>query len=112
MTQKECFGFFNDSVSCNNCPAVKRCRAILVSDGFDVLAGLLSEIVEAEAESGIPFFPKEKVSDNVDQLLNRTHREALSNDESILEELFGDQEKADMKHASQMDEGGDISIDF
>lgn len=95
---KECFGFFNDSVSCNNCPAVKRCRAILVSDGFDILTALLDAIIEQEVDSGVPFFPKDKASDNIEQLLHREQRESLANDESVIKELFGDED-----HTSSID---------
>ncbi len=86
---KNCFGFFNDSISCKNCPAEKRCRAILISDGFEVVAAMLEVILDQEEESGVPFYAKQKISDNVDQLLNRKSREGLATDDDTLVELFG-----------------------
>lgn len=69
------------------------------------MTALLSEVLEQEATSPLPFFVTEKVSDQVDQLLHPSVRESMAKDNSILEELFG----ADEKPAEQWtgdDDGG------
>jgi hypothetical protein len=112
VSTKECFGFFNDSVACQNCPAIKRCRAILVSDGFDILGSFLDEVLEEEMESEVPFFPKDKISDNIDQLLNREHRLALANDAGVLEELFGTDAEPALSDQDRLEVGPPGSMVF
>jgi len=85
-----CFGFYNNSPDCNRCPANKRCRAIFASDGMDVLEELLEELVEREADSGVPFIQQGTVAEMVGQILNRTARQAALNNNSVIDELFND----------------------
>lgn len=44
-TKRTCFGFFTGDDSCQKCAAAKKCKAILVTNGFDVAAGVLEEIL-------------------------------------------------------------------
>lgn len=43
--KRTCFGFFTGEDSCQRCAAAKKCKAILVSDGFDVAGGILEELL-------------------------------------------------------------------
>lgn len=46
-SKRTCFGFFTgEPENCQRCAAAKKCKALLVSDGFDVAAGVLEEIME------------------------------------------------------------------
>jgi len=44
-----CFGYYggDSSVACSDCTARKRCKAILLSDGFDVVADSIEELMAA-----------------------------------------------------------------
>lgn len=44
-TKRTCFGFFTGEDSCQRCAAAKKCKAVLVSDGFDVAGGILEELL-------------------------------------------------------------------
>ncbi len=43
--KRTCFGFFTGDDSCQRCAAAKKCKAVLVSDGFDIAAGVLEEVL-------------------------------------------------------------------
>lgn len=66
-----CFGFFAGSqkISCQSCVAARRCKAILVSDGFDVMGALVEQLI-AELPDDVVFIDSEQVSAWVDQLLH------------------------------------------
>lgn len=63
-----CFGFFNSDPVCDGCPASKRCRAILVSNGFDLVSSLIDEL-----SSSLPgearYNDTDRVTTLVDQLI-------------------------------------------
>lgn len=70
MSQKEkaCFGFYLGGVVCGQCIAAKRCKAILVSDGFDLAAALVEQLSN-ELPDVAEFRDSDRVSDLVEQLL-------------------------------------------
>lgn len=65
-----CFGFFaGKSVpACMNCVAAKRCKAMLVTHGFDLLADLLDNL-SAELPN-ITYRETDRVSEIVQQIFN------------------------------------------
>lgn len=85
-----CFGFYNESSECLQCIARKRCKAIMISDGMDMIAeGLLEELLDTECIEGARFMPSMKASDLVDQLLHPEVRQAQFANASVIQELFG-----------------------
>lgn len=68
-----CFGFFGGSskLACERCVAARRCKAILVSDGFDLVAELLEQLV-AELPANAVFVDSDRAAVLVDQLLKPT----------------------------------------
>lgn len=50
---RSCFGFFVGDAPCLRCSAAPNCKAILVSHGFDVAAGLLEEVIETLPEDAV-----------------------------------------------------------
>lgn len=64
----QCFGFFAgyDNSSCYGCTAAKRCKAVLVSHSFDILADTIQHLVEELQD--VPYKNTDRVSDLVDQL--------------------------------------------
>jgi hypothetical protein len=45
-TDVMCFGFFSGGPECKKCPLDKRCRAVLISHGLDIMAGVLDTLME------------------------------------------------------------------
>lgn len=63
-----CFGFFSSQPTCSTCAAAKRCKAVLVSNGFDITAELIEHLARnlpAEAK----FQDTDRITTLVDQLL-------------------------------------------
>lgn len=76
MKKIDCFGFYVGGPVCGSCAAQKRCRAILVSDGFDLAGSLVEELLEAVPE-GTRFAETNRVSEMVQQLLKPPTEGAL-----------------------------------
>lgn len=47
-----CFGFFGGEGECRACPVAKKCKSLLVSDGFDLAAAVLEELIRTLPEDG------------------------------------------------------------
>lgn len=84
----ECFGFFNASETCDTCPATKRCRSILASDGTDMMSDLLDELIEREVKSGVGMPEVHSAKDFVKYLLDRKARQNALTAPDVLSELF------------------------
>lgn len=65
---KACFGFFNGEVTCTRCFAMKRCRAVVVSNGFEIVASVVEELVRDLPDNG-QFYDTDSVKEITDQLL-------------------------------------------
>jgi len=52
----KCFGFYGGSTmfACGGCTARTRCKSLLLSTGFELLAGTLEEIIDALPEGDYP----------------------------------------------------------
>lgn len=71
MTEPACFGFYGGThlSTCSSCTAVKRCKAILISDGFDVLGAIVDQML-LELPEGTTFRDTDRVSERVKQLFD------------------------------------------
>lgn len=50
IEREHCFGFFRNEPACETCPARTRCRAALVTTGFDLLGGLIEQLLDTLPE--------------------------------------------------------------
>lgn len=82
--QKACFGFYIGSPVCGMCAAHKRCKALLITDGFDIV-GSLVEHLEAELKDA-QYRDTDKISELTDQLI--TLPDDLTEEEKELLSLF------------------------
>lgn len=67
--KNSCFGFFagDQNASCNRCTASRRCKAVLVSDGFDILGEIVETLlVEAPDQA---YVETDRVIELIEQLL-------------------------------------------
>lgn len=63
----DCFGFYLGGPTCNNCSASKRCRAILITHGFDIMAAYAEQLLAALPE-GLILVDTDKVSEMVNTM--------------------------------------------
>lgn len=79
-----CFGMYAGTArrECASCVAARRCKAVLVSDGFDVLAELLDSLF-AELPA-VKYRDTVRVVELVDQLLKPPATESLKEEEELL----------------------------
>lgn len=69
MSKKNCFGFFGGQhPACQQCFAAKRCKAILISHGFDVVGDMVDQLVEELPD--ITYSGASAVSSMVKQMKN------------------------------------------
>ena len=41
-----CFGYYSQQPTCGRCPVSKRCKAVLITHGFDIVAALLEQMMD------------------------------------------------------------------
>lgn len=64
-----CFPFFSKDRACESCQAKTRCKAILISHGFDVLGSLVDAMLN-EIPDDAEFEDTDKISTLVQMLIN------------------------------------------
>ena len=66
-----CFGFFGgpSHLACQNCTAINRCKAILISNGFDIIGDLVSHMAFSLPEN-VEYRNTNQISEIVKQLRN------------------------------------------
>lgn len=83
MTNEErCFPFYSGGPTCQNCVVSKRCKAILVSDGFDMIAAFLEEMLTDLPNT--EYKDTDRVSELATQLLKPPVGELYSEGEEVL----------------------------
>lgn len=94
VDEKPCFGFYAGDVVCNGCGAQKRCKAILVTNGFDLLAAVVEQM-SLDLPKTAKFRDSDRMSDLVDQLFKppTTDDPGISKEERELLSLLGDDER-------------------
>jgi len=90
MTTKEsCFGFFGGEslAACKNCTAQRRCKAVLVSDGFTILGDSIDQMVAELPDA--PYPDAVRSSEQLQVLLNPNLGKLDANQASLLGLLVG-----------------------
>lgn len=69
VADPNCFGFFGGArnTSCDGCFAIKRCKAVLVSHGFDILGATVDHLV-SQLPDNADYRDTDRVSEIVSQL--------------------------------------------
>lgn len=81
----DCFTQYNESLSCANCKLATRCRAITISDGVDVVAAAIDELID-NLPSG-SYADTDRVSLMVTQLLEGGLGTIQENRKAVLDAL-------------------------
>lgn len=68
VKEGNCFGFYGQEIICDSCPVMKRCKAVLMTDGFGILDGVISELLESLPE-GKRMVDTDRVSEMLTQLI-------------------------------------------
>lgn len=63
--KRTCFGFFSGEDNCQRCAAARKCKAVLVTHGFDVAEGVLEEVLATLPEGSYTIDVDEINADNV-----------------------------------------------
>ena len=83
---KDCFGFYMGNLVCNQCSARQRCKAVLISNGFDIVAAMVDALVLELPEDGA-YFNTDRVPSLVDQLFFPpvdTHQDEIDAEDELL----------------------------
>jgi len=93
--EKDCFGFYMGNPICNACAARQRCKAILISNGFDIVAASVDQMVMDLPANGA-FKDTDRIPALVDQLtyppFATQQGDLLDDDESELLNLLEQEE--------------------
>lgn len=49
--EPSCFGMYLSTYTCTTCILQKKCKALLVSDGFDIVAAMVEQLIEQLPEN-------------------------------------------------------------
>lgn len=79
----DCFGYYSGGAICASCPGSKRCKAVLVTNGFDVVASMVNHLTSALTDTAV-FMGSDRVPDLVDQLLNPGSRVTTKEEDELL----------------------------
>jgi len=85
-TEKDCFGFYMGNPVCNACSARQRCKAILISNGFDIVAAAVDQMVIDLPANGA-FKDTDRIPSLVDQLTYPpfdTHQDEIDDESELL----------------------------
>ena len=83
---KDCFGFYMGNPVCNQCAARQRCKAVLITNGFDIIAACVDQLVVELPEKGA-YYDTDRVPSLVDQLLFPpvdTHQDEIDDEDELL----------------------------
>jgi len=83
---KDCFGFYMGNPVCNQCSARQRCKAVLISNGFDIIAASVDAMV-LQLPDDAAYFDSDRVPSLVDQLMfppADTHQDEIDDEDNLL----------------------------
>jgi len=88
MSKKDfdCFGFYMGNPVCNQCSARQRCKAVLISNGFDIVAAAVDDLVMQLPEQAA-YYDTDRVPSLLDQLLHPpvdTHQDEIDAEDDLL----------------------------
>jgi len=84
--EKDCFGFYMGNPVCNQCSARQRCKAVLISNGFDIVAATVDQMV-LELPDNAAYYDTDRVPSLVDQLMwppADTHQDEIDDEDELL----------------------------
>lgn len=90
MADETCFGFYVGNETCKRCGLEKKCKALLVSNGFDIMADVLDSLMGKFGEA-VTFKETERLPELVDYLLSE--QKLLTKEEFELLASLGDTPK-------------------
>jgi len=67
MPEVGCFGFYLGGPICSGCSLKARCKAILITNGFDIMASLVEDLVNGLSDSS--YKDTDRIPEVVTQLL-------------------------------------------
>lgn len=85
-TDKPCFGFYMGNPVCNQCRARNRCKAVLITDGFEMVAATVESLMTYLPEEG-QYRDTDRVPQLVDQILEPpmdTHQDEIDAEDELL----------------------------
>jgi len=85
-TERDCFGFYMGNPVCNQCSARQRCKAVLISNGFDIVAAAVDKMV-LELPDKAAYFDTDRIPALVDQLMwppADTHQDEIDDEDQLL----------------------------
>jgi len=83
---KDCFGFYMGNPVCNQCSARQRCKAVLISNGFDIVAAAVDGLVLDLPDKGA-YYDTDRIPSLVDQLLYPpvdTHQDEIDAEDELM----------------------------
>ena len=107
---KDCFGFYMGNPVCNQCSARQRCKAVLISNGFDIVAAMVDELVLELPEDGA-YYDTDRVPALVEQLLFPpvdTHQDEIDAEDELLNLL--EKNELDRDDVSAINSGGGVNL--
>jgi len=78
-----CFGFYSGGPVCIGCAINKRCKAVLISNGFDVVGALINQLTATLPEEG-SYLDTDLISKMTDQLLEKPELKQEEDDLLVL----------------------------
>lgn len=93
ISEKDCFGFYMGNPVCNRCPPRQRCKAILISNGFDIVGGAV-ELMIQELPDGKAYYETDRIPTMVDQLMYPpvdAHQDEIDAENELLDLLERDE---------------------
>jgi len=86
QTDKDCFGFYVGNPVCNQCTIRQRCKAVLISNGFDIVAAAVDGLV-LDLPEDAAYYDTDRIPRLVDQLLfppADTHQDEIDAEDELM----------------------------
>ncbi len=86
--ERTCFGFFTGERACQTCKVTRKCKAILLSDGFSLAESVLEGLIASLPEDGVYYKPETNPEDprvETQDILKQIFRAGAPRDEIDLE---------------------------
>lgn len=77
-----CFGMYLGGPVCEKCTANRRCKALLVSNGFDLVSSMIGQL-ETTTPDRVVFKDTDRVTELVDQLLHPVVSDNMTAEEEL-----------------------------